>query len=97
VPFTNKNRLAAAGFYYTSRGDIVRCAFCGVEVGWWRGDPPFAENKRWSSSFEFIKGFVVGNVPIDKLETSQEPTRSHDVCGSLMELRPNSRPEQGKT
>jgi hypothetical protein len=33
VPFMDKNRLAAAVFYYTSRGDIVRCAFCGVEVG----------------------------------------------------------------
>jgi hypothetical protein len=36
VPFMDKNRLGAAGFYYTSWGDIVRCAFCGVEAGWWR-------------------------------------------------------------
>jgi hypothetical protein len=74
-----KNRLTAAGFYYTNRGYLFRCTFCGVEVGWWRGDSPFAENKRWSPFCEFIKGFVVGNIPIDKPETSLELNRSHDV------------------
>jgi hypothetical protein len=93
----DKNRLEAAGVYYTSRLDIFRCAFCGVEVGWWReGDSPIANHKRFSPSCGFIKGFVVGNIPIDKPETSQEPTRSKYVCGSFMELRPNSRHEQGK-
>jgi hypothetical protein len=35
VPFTNTNSLAAAGFNYTNWGDVVRSAFCGVEVGLW--------------------------------------------------------------
>jgi hypothetical protein len=35
VPFMDKNRLAAAVFYYTNRGDTVRCAFCGVDVASW--------------------------------------------------------------
>jgi hypothetical protein len=119
----DKNRLVAAGFYYKGRGDKVRCAFCGVEVGWWQeGDSQFDNHKRFSPSCEFVKGFVVGNIPIDKPEISQEPARSKEVCGcgfkvflsknnpidnsepnrsrdvceSFMELRPNSRPEQGK-
>jgi hypothetical protein len=123
VPFMDKNSLAVAGFYYTSRGDIVRCAFCGVEVGCWQQeDWPLEDHKYFSPSCGFVKGFVFGNIPIDKPETSQEParskavcgcgfkvflsknnptdkpepTRSRDVCGSFMELRPNSRPEQGK-
>jgi hypothetical protein len=29
------NQLAAAGFFFTNRGDVVRCAFCKVEVGQW--------------------------------------------------------------
>jgi hypothetical protein len=56
----DKNRLAAAGFYYTGRGDIVRCAFCGVEVGWWQeGDSQFDNHKRFSPSCGFDKGFVL--------------------------------------
>jgi len=27
------NELAAAGFYFTNWSDVVRCAFCGVQVG----------------------------------------------------------------
>jgi hypothetical protein len=40
----------------------------------------------------WLKGFPSKSNPIDK----SEPTSSRDVCGSFMELRPNSRPEQGK-
>ena len=35
VPFMDINRLSAAGFYYTNQGDVVHCAFCGIEVGQW--------------------------------------------------------------
>jgi hypothetical protein len=78
----DKNRLAAARFYYTSRGDIVRCGFCGVEVGWWQeGDSPFDVHNHFSPSCGFVKALVVGNIPIDKPKTSQEPARSKEVCG----------------
>jgi hypothetical protein len=99
VPFMDKNHLAAAGFYFTNSGDVVRCAFCGVEVGYWKkGDNAIADHQRWSPSCGFINGLFVGNIPIGS-ETSlpsQQTSRSYDVCGSLMELRPNSRPEQSK-
>ena len=100
----DKNDMSAAGFYFTDREDVVRCAFCGVEVGRWeQGDDPFRDHQRWSPSCGFIKGFIVGNIPIgsdDQPGTSstlsQETSRSYDVCGPYLKLRPNSSPEQGR-
>ena len=95
----DKNHLAGAGFYFRNCGDVVRCAFCGVEVGYWKeGDNAIADHKRWSPSCGFIKGPLVGNIPIHS-ETwlpSQQTSRTYDVCGTFMELRPNSRSEQSK-
>ena len=88
MPFMDKNQLVAAGFYYTNRGDVVRCAFCGVEVGMWdEDDCPLNEHRRFSPSCAFIKG--LGNISVDKpviLLPSEEATLCNDVCGS----RPNS-------
>ena len=36
VPYMDANQLAAAGFYFTNQSDIVRCVFCGVEIGFGR-------------------------------------------------------------
>jgi E3 ubiquitin-protein ligase XIAP len=33
VPYMDVNKLAGAGFFFTTMGDMVRCAFCRVEVG----------------------------------------------------------------
>jgi len=47
VPFMDVYQLAAAGFFFTNRGDVVRCAFCGVEVGYWvEGDDAFKDQLR---------------------------------------------------
>jgi len=47
VPFMDKNQLAAAGFYLTNWGDVVRCAFCGVVVSYWKeGDDAFIDHQR---------------------------------------------------
>jgi len=82
----DKNYLAAAGFYYTKWSDVVRCAFCNVELGQWQGDDPFKDHQRWSPSFGLIKGLFVGNTHTgytDQPETiHQQSARSYDVCGS---------------
>lgn len=112
LAFMDTNNLSAAGFYFTHRGDVVRCAFCGVEVGRWEeGDDPLSDHQRWSPSCGFIKGLIVGNIPVgydgqpgtsSSLPSSslplssQEANHSYDVCGPYMELRPNSGPEQGR-
>ncbi|XP_069680761.1 baculoviral IAP repeat-containing protein 7-B isoform X2 [Periplaneta americana] len=101
VAFMDPNRLSAAGFYYKNLEDIVRCAFCGVEVGRWeQGDDPFRDHQRWSPSCGFVRGLPVGNIPINAEGGQPEPSpgevrRSYDVCGPYLELRPNSGPERG--
>jgi hypothetical protein len=41
------NKLAAAGFFFTTLGDVVRCEFCQVEVGHWiEGGDAFKQHKR---------------------------------------------------
>jgi len=51
VPFMDVNQLAAVGFFFTNRGDVVRCEFCEVEVGQWvEGDDAFKGHKGWSPS-----------------------------------------------
>jgi len=61
VTFVDVNQLVAAGFFFTNRGDVVRCAFCGVEVGHWvEGDDAFKDHKRWSPSCKFVRGLFAG-------------------------------------
>lgn len=103
VTFMDPNLLSAAGFYYTKIADVVRCAFCGVEVGRWEeGDEPLRDHQRWSPSCGFMRGLMVGNIPFGSdgqpgtsSSSNQETSRSYDVCGPYMELRPHSGPEQG--
>ena len=86
VPFMDVNQLAAAGFFFTNRGDVVHCAFCEVEVGQWlEGDDAFKDHQRWSPSCAFVKKLFVGNIPAPPKTSQQQPSSSNDVCGSFME------------
>jgi hypothetical protein len=39
--------MAAAGFYFTNKRDVVCCAFCAVEIGQWeKTDNPITEHQR---------------------------------------------------
>ena len=63
-----------------------RCAFCGVEVGHWvDGDDAFQNHQPWSSSYVFVKGLFVGNIPAPAETSQQQPSSSYDVCGPYME------------
>jgi E3 ubiquitin-protein ligase XIAP len=102
VPFMDAHRLSAAGFYYINQGDVVRCVFCGVEVGYWEeGDDPLRDHQRWAPSCGFVRGLQVGNIPISRdgqpeAPSTQEASRGYDVCGPFLEFRPNSGPERGE-
>jgi len=85
VPFMDVNQLAAAGFFFTNRGDVVHCAFCEVEVGQWLRDDAFKDHQRWSPSCAFVKKLFVGNIPAPPKTSQQQPSSSNDVCGSYME------------
>jgi len=99
VPFMDVNQLAAAGFFFTNRGDAVRCAICEVEVGQWvEGDDAFKEHQRWSSSCAFVKKLFVGNIPAPPKTSQKQPSSSNDVCGSYMEYTlKTSRPKRKYT
>lgn len=87
VTFLSARTMAAAGFYFLKREDIVRCAFCGVEVGSWvEGDDPMQDHERWSPSCRFVRKIPVGNIPIDQLPkgiSKRKKTGSTrvEVCG----------------
>jgi hypothetical protein len=91
MPFMDKNHLPPEGFYFTNRGDVVRCAFCGMEVGQWEeGDDAFKDHLRWSPSCGFIKGLIVGDIPIGS--DGQPGTSSSSSSSSSPSLSSSSSP-----
>jgi hypothetical protein len=50
-------------------------------------DDGFKEHERWSSSSKFIRGLIVGNIPIGSSDrptaSSEQPTRSRHVWVSF--------------
>jgi len=80
------NKLAAAGFFFTNRGEVVRCAFYGVEVEQWaEGDYVFKDHQRWSPSCAFVKRLFVGNIPAPPKTSQQQPSSRNEVCGFNIE------------
>ncbi|NWZ91267.1 BIR7B protein, partial [Nesospiza acunhae] len=48
-------QLARAGFFYTGRGDVVRCFYCDGGVrSWSLGDDPWREHAKWYPECEFL-------------------------------------------
>ncbi|XP_054260293.1 death-associated inhibitor of apoptosis 1-like [Macrosteles quadrilineatus] len=75
VSFLNPSSMATSGFYYFQREDVVRCAFCGVEIGSWvEGDDPTLDHKRWSPSCKFVQNMPCGNVPVKNISEDQQPS-----------------------
>lgn len=67
VPFINKHDLALLGFYYNNDRDIVKCIFCGVEIGMWeRGDDVLTDHIKWSPSCTLLTQQHTKNVPINQ-------------------------------
>ncbi|XP_071444007.1 death-associated inhibitor of apoptosis 1-like isoform X2 [Hetaerina americana] len=98
LDFLTPKAMAAAGFYHV-RDDMVRCAFCKIEiVRWERGDVPMNEHKRWSVRCPFVRGVQCGNVPIvesgssfgDHGSFTEDQFLSYDTCGIREEMRPFS-------
>ncbi len=55
ISFMSKELLATAGFYYTGRGDAVKCPYCNIEVGFWdQGDIPEVEHEKHSPKCKYI-------------------------------------------
>lgn len=66
VSFIDKHQLALLGFYYFGPSDMVKCYFCGVEIGMWEdGDDVLTDHMRWSPSCNLIRRNETDNIPID--------------------------------
>ncbi|XP_059485370.1 death-associated inhibitor of apoptosis 2-like [Neocloeon triangulifer] len=69
--------LASNGFYFTGRGDNVRCAFCYLEVCQWEeGDTALGEHKKFNPLCPFLKGCAY-NIEIG--EERSEPRKPTPV------------------
>lgn len=59
--------LARDGFVYAGQGDRVGCVYCLRNVqDWQRGQDPRLEHESTNPSCPFVRGYDVGNVPIDR-------------------------------
>lgn len=93
VPFINKHTLAMLGFSYYGPNDLVKCYFCGVEVGMWEeGDDVLSDHMRWSPSCNFIRRNRTNNVPINEalLNQTLPPPPTADVYGAMERLASNT-------
>ena len=84
VAFIDKHQLALLGFYYFGPCDLVKCYFCGIEVGMWEeGDDVLADHVRWSPLCPFICRLRTNNVPINEdLLNRMLPNVGVDVYGT---------------
>ncbi|CRK95837.1 CLUMA_CG009286, isoform A [Clunio marinus] len=72
VTFIDKHQLALLGFYYYGPSDMVKCYFCGVEIGMWEeGDDVLTDHMRWSPSCNLIRRNETNNVPISEAVLNQ--------------------------
>jgi E3 ubiquitin-protein ligase XIAP len=86
VAFIDKNLLALLGFYYFGPSDMVKCHFCGVEIGMWEeGDDVLTDHMRWSPSCGFIRRNQTSNVPINAARLDEilppAPEEEEDIFG----------------
>ncbi|KAF2883024.1 hypothetical protein ILUMI_23162 [Ignelater luminosus] len=95
LDFIDPKTLAKAGFYYTNKNDLVRCAFCKIEImKWQRSDNVLSEHRRWSENCPLINGVYCGNIPLDNSNSFLPQTMDNKKFHGI-ELRPNSFPEWG--
>lgn len=86
VPYIDKHSLALLGFYYYGPSDLVKCYFCGVEIGMWEElDDVSTEHMRWGPSCSLMRRHQTDNVPIDEtlLNQTLPPAPVADVYGVM--------------
>lgn len=86
VTFIDKHQLALLGFYYYGPSDMVKCYFCGVEIGMWEdGDDVLTDHMRWSPSCSLIRRNETNNVPIceNVLNSTLPPAPTPDNYGAM--------------
>lgn len=82
--YVEPKTLAAAGFYYTGKKDMVMCFDCRVNLSQWKeGDDPWANHQRFTFNCRFLRGEPCGNVPLGTSPDASSPPkpRGRDYCG----------------
>ncbi|AAR28844.1 iap2 [Leucania separata nucleopolyhedrovirus] len=81
-PNVSFRRIAESGFYYLGLNDTVCCPSCGLYLTNWfnRGDDPFREHARWSSSCPLLESLSRQKTVVALASAPpllDEPVRSH--------------------
>jgi len=82
----DQSTFALLGFYYYGPVDLVKCYFCGIEIGMWEeGDDILAQHMKWSPSCTLICRNVTNNVPINEDLVKHVLSRltSQDIFGDI--------------
>lgn len=86
----NTDQLALLGFYFVGPLDLVKCHFCGVEMGMWEGgDDVLTNHMMWSPSCSLIRRRETDNVPLNArlLDESLPRAPPPDVYGMALITR----------
>ncbi|XP_029177499.1 E3 ubiquitin-protein ligase XIAP-like [Nylanderia fulva] len=68
--------LAAAGFYYTGKSDIVCCFECKLHLhNWQNNDDPMLKHRQWSKACRFVCNIPCGNVSLVEQVLKKFPKR----------------------
>lgn len=83
VDFPDDLSLSSAGFYYTGRGDAVKCIFCKIQIEDWKeNDNPLDDHRKWAPYCPYLRGFDVENIDLNPENPTIIPNNnSYDVCG----------------
>lgn len=85
------NLLARIGFYSLGVGDVVRCQFCRLELGYWEeGEDAVFEHVKWSPWCPLLNGLQTRNVPLDADQLSRSLSRVFYGYQSKRVILPNS-------
>ena len=75
APYVSVPLLAKNGFYYSGKGDRVRCNFCKVEIhDWCSDDTPRNEHQKFSPNCPFNNNQSTDNIVIIAEKTNSQPT-----------------------
>ncbi|XP_017784566.1 PREDICTED: putative inhibitor of apoptosis [Nicrophorus vespilloides] len=105
LSFIQPRELAANGFYYTQIQDVVRCAFCNLEISKWeRGDIPKNDHMKYSPICPLLNNQECGNIKMDHSEglecdsSAANIQPGEDTCGKFgIKLCPNAYPESRRS
>lgn len=91
IPYINPKDLALFGFYYIGPYDMVKCHFCGVEIGHWEeGDNVLIDHRKWYPSCRLILGLNTCNEPISEITLLQKLSELNSSSSSSSQSTTNS-------